>query len=101
VRQLHRRGAGHSGGAPARIEEERMFTLGMAREHLSFRRPGASAALARPRAAVGRLAARVLRRRRLRRDARELRAFEDRLLHDIGLDRDAVERVVWTGRDRA
>ena len=100
MRQLHRRGAGRWGGAPARIEEERMFTLGMAREHLSFRRPGASAALAGPRAALGRVAARVLRWRRLRRDTRELMGFDDRLLHDIGLDRGAVERVVWTGRDR-
>jgi uncharacterized protein YjiS (DUF1127 family) len=36
---------------------------------------------------------------RMRRDARQLMAFDDRMLQDIGLSRSEIECAVRTGRD--
>jgi uncharacterized protein YjiS (DUF1127 family) len=47
---------------------------------------------------MNRVFARVLRWRRLRRDARLLREFDDHMLQDIGLSRDEIEHVVRGGR---
>jgi uncharacterized protein YjiS (DUF1127 family) len=43
----------------------------------------------------------VRRWHRARRDSRQLMAFSDHLLHDLGLSRGAIERAVRTGRDRS
>jgi uncharacterized protein YjiS (DUF1127 family) len=42
----------------------------------------------------------VLRWHRLRRDSRQLMAFGDHMLQDIGLSRGEIERAVRAGRDR-
>jgi uncharacterized protein YjiS (DUF1127 family) len=51
-------------------------------------------------AAMSHLVAPILRWDRARRDSRQLMAFEDHLLHDIGLSRGEIEHAVRTGRDR-
>jgi uncharacterized protein YjiS (DUF1127 family) len=51
-------------------------------------------------AGTSHLVAPVLRWYRARRDSRQLMAFGDHMLHDIGLSRGEIERAVRTGRDR-
>lgn len=46
---------------------------------------------------VSRMTAAVTRYFRLRRVERHLRSLDDRLLHDIGLERADIEDVVWKG----
>ena len=53
---------------------------------------------ARSREGLARAAAAVARRHRRRRAARQLMAFDDRMLRDVGLGRGEVERAVWHGR---
>ena len=48
---------------------------------------------------VGRLIAAASRWYRTRRDVRQLMAFDDRLLQDIGLSRGEINSAVETGRD--
>ena len=48
---------------------------------------------------VGRLIAAASRWYRTRRDARQLMAFDDRMLQDIGLSRGEIDSAVETGRD--
>ena len=56
-------------------------------------------ALPQPPTGMARLTAAVLRWYRMRRDARRLMAFDDRLLQDIGLSRGEIDSAVQTGRD--
>ena len=53
---------------------------------------------ARSREGLAHAAAAVSRWRRLRREARRLMAFDDRMLRDIGLGRGEIERAVRGGR---
>jgi uncharacterized protein YjiS (DUF1127 family) len=59
-----------------------------------------STAWARLVAGTSHLVASLLRWHCARRHSRQLMAFGDHMLHDIGLSRGAIERAVWTGRDR-
>jgi uncharacterized protein YjiS (DUF1127 family) len=53
---------------------------------------------ARSREGLAHAAVTVSRWRRLRRDARRLMAFDDRMLRDVGLGRGEVERAMRGGR---
>ena len=57
------------------------------------------AARARPPTGVARLASALSQWYRTRRHARQLMAFDDRMLQDIGLSRSEIESAVRTGRE--
>ena len=57
------------------------------------------AARARPPTGVARLASALSQWYRTRRHARQLMAFDDRMLQDIGLSRSEIECAVRTGRE--
>jgi uncharacterized protein YjiS (DUF1127 family) len=59
-----------------------------------------STAWARLVADMSHLVALVLRWHRARRDSRQLMAFGDHMLQDIGLSRGEIERAMRMGRDR-
>jgi uncharacterized protein YjiS (DUF1127 family) len=80
-----------------------MFAQAITHEHpwpyRAAREVAAPATLwARSREGLAHATAAVSRWRRLRRDARRLMAFDDRMLRDVGLGRGAIERAVRGGR---
>ena len=74
------------------IHESRPWPYGLKRRDTSRAPAGALAGLAR-------LLATALWEYRARRAARHLMALDDRLLGDMGLDRDGIELAVRVGRE--
>ncbi|WP_188311973.1 DUF1127 domain-containing protein [Salinarimonas soli] len=66
---------------------------------MSFRAASAAPAF-RVLAALRGILAAIRREMRVHRDLRQLESFDDHRLHDIGLDRGAIEDAVRNGRSR-